>query len=201
MPPGSVDGKDSKIRRGSLISRRHFMKRAAFVAMIVVVIASGWTFLAAQSSPVVPQKTFPDGIAVPAGPSAAALPVAVAGPAVDRPSPLTPLQQRFVDLASKKARLMSEDQLQQAVNKLDQDVEELNAWSKVEESAKALREVVEKHPQSRAARAARAALQMIEENRSPFSLHPGKQYQREKFERQPFDPPQTEPSPSQPPKV
>jgi hypothetical protein len=176
------------------------MKRAAFVAMIVAVTASGWTFLAAQSGPVVPQKAAPDGTAVPASsgsePTAATLPVTSVGQA-----PLTALQRRFIDLASKKARLMSEEQLQQAVNKMDQDVEELNAWSRIEDSAKALREVVEKHPQSRAARAARAALQMIEQNRSPFSLHPGKQYEKEKFERQPFDPPQTEPSPSQPPKV
>jgi hypothetical protein len=183
------------------------MKRATFVAMAVAVIASGWTFLAAQPGPVVQQKTAPDAVAVPAGTGAAALSIAVPGSAVDRPSPLTPLQQRFVDLASKKARLMSEEQLQQAVKKLDQDVEELNAWSKVEESARTLREVIEKHPQSRAAEAAKAALQMIEQNRSPLVPIPDRKFERRLERDQPFGaptfdaPPPADPPPSNAPKV
>ncbi len=89
---------------------------------------------------------------------------------------------------------MTEEQLQQAVNKLDQDVEELNAWSKVEESARTLREVIEKHPQSRAAEAAKAALQMIEQNRSPLVPIPDQRFER-KNERHapPADVPFTEP--------
>ena len=61
---------------------------------------------------------------------------------------------------------MTEEQLQQSVNELDRDVEELRAWSKVEESARALREVIEKHPQSRAAAGGRSAIRIIDHGRS-----------------------------------
>ena len=62
---------------------------------------------------------------------------------------------------------MTEEQLQQALSNLDREVEELNAWSKVEESARLLREVVGKHPQTKAATAAKSALGIIDQNRTP----------------------------------
>jgi hypothetical protein len=60
---------------------------------------------------------------------------------------------------------MTEEQLQQAVSEFDRDVDELNAWSKLEESARVLREVIDKHPQSRAAGTARSAVRIIEQGR------------------------------------
>jgi hypothetical protein len=149
------------------------MKRAAVFAMVIVVIASAWTYLAAQSSPTTPQKAADETFAPPPTQGSQfnrqSDPAAAQSAAHDRSvaPPLTPLQQRYVDLATKKARLMTEEQLQQAVNEFDRDVNELNAWSKVEESARVLREVIEKHPQTRAAGTARSVIRIIEQGRSP----------------------------------
>jgi hypothetical protein len=166
------------------------MKRAAVFAMVIVVIASAWTFLAAQSSPSGFQKASPEPIAPapPQSPKYERERVPATAPQMhdrDRltgPS-VTPLQQRYVDLATKKARLMTEEQLQQAVNELDHDVHELDAWSKVDEVARQLREVIDKHPQTQAAEAARSALNVIEQSRSHGPLTEGKRYEREKLER------------------
>jgi TolA-binding protein len=188
------------------------MKRAAVFGMVVVVVASAWTYLAAQSSPSPPAKATFDEPTAPAAPKNSksqrdALSVPQSR-TFDQPGaqPLTPLQQRYVDLATKKARLMTEEQLQQAVNEMDHQVDELNAWSKVEEGARALREVIEKHPQSRAAATARSLIRIIDQGRptnSPedsFSPRPDRLGQpSEQFERQPAHRPAPEPNPSSPP--
>jgi hypothetical protein len=174
------------------ILKEAVVKRAAVFGMVVVVVASAWTYLAAQSAPApAPKPTFdaPVGPAPEPGPKFDRQgPGAAENRAQDRSiaPPLTPLQQRYVDLATKKARLMSEEQLQQAVNEFDHDIQELNAWSKVEESARALREVIEKHPQTRAAGTARSVIRIIEQGRpnnldEPLS-HP---VRGEKFEPAP----------------
>jgi cell division protein FtsN len=138
------------------------MKRAAVFGIVVAVIVTTWTILVAQTSPVrvssPAQQVAPDPVA------SAPIPAPVLAL-----SPLTPLQQRFVELSTKKARLMTEEQLQQAVNELDRDVEGRNAWSKLEDGARLLREVVEKHPQTRAAEAAKSALKVIDQTRSGVS--------------------------------
>lgn len=130
------------------------MKRVAFFGALVVVVASAWTILHAQTR----RSTARDAFA-----SAQAAP-----PTFDRDAGrngLTPLRHRFVELSTRKARLMTEEQLQQAVNELDRDVDGLNAWSKIEAGARLLREVVEKHPRTKAAEAAKSALKAIEERR------------------------------------
>jgi hypothetical protein len=181
------------------------MKRAAVFGMVVVVVASAWTILLAQSSPVVSSRTASD----PGPPATASAPAQLIGSPV---APLTPLQQRFIDLATKKSRLMTEEQLQQSVNQFDRDVEELNAWSKIEESEKLLRDIVDKHPQSRAAATARAAIQIIDQGRPPNSAEgagspplvpiPDRKFDR-RFEREtPFNTPPADPAiPSRAPKV
>jgi hypothetical protein len=83
---------------------------------------------------------------------------------------------------------MTEDQLQQSVNELDRDVEGLNAWAKIEDSARLLREVVEKHPQTRAAEAAKAALKMIEQNQPSLSPTPDSKFERQSPNVSPFGP-------------
>jgi hypothetical protein len=190
------------------------MKRAAIFGIVVVVIASAWTYLAAQSSPRSPEVPF-----VEPSPPTAQTPKLAPLPA--EPA-LTPLQQRYVELAAKKARLMTEEQLQQSVNELDRDVEELRAWSKVDESARALREVIEKHPQSRAAATARSAIRIIDHGRSsnvpdsdmtprpdpgvpradkPFGAGPTPAPDEKSERNQPFGAPDTEAIPSREPKV
>jgi hypothetical protein len=145
------------------------MKRAAIFGMVIVGIATAWTYLAAQSSPSAHPQAIPE-------PIAPALPQSSKATLSPSERALTPLQQRYVDLAAKKARMMSEEQLQQAVSELDRDVDELNAWTKVEESARALLDVVEKHPRSRAAGAARSAIRIIEQSRSPNGPVPDERF-------------------------
>jgi len=162
------------------------MKRAAVFGIVVAVIVTTWTFLVAQTtpsklkSPIVGAR--PETFAEPQTSGAAS-------------SPLTPLQQRFVELSTKKARLMTEEQLQQAVNELDRDVEGLNAWSKIEDSARLLREVVEKHPQTRAAEAAKAALKMIERNQPRLTPTPDPKFERLSPDNSPFGQPPADPGP------
>ena len=54
---------------------------------------------------------------------------------------------------------MTEEQLQQSVNQFDREVEELIAWSKIEESKRLLSDIVDKHPQTPAAEAAQVRAQ------------------------------------------
>ena len=108
------------------------------------------------------------------------------------PSPLSPLQQRFIELSAKKAHSLNPEQLQKAINELDQEVIELDAWSKVEEGARILRDVAEKSPQTRAGRAAKAALQIIDQSHSRENMVPrpddagaiGRHYEKKKFSRE-----------------
>jgi len=164
------------------------MKRVSISGMVVLVIASAWTILLAQSSPVASSKTSLDPGPQPLA-SAPAHGVALAA------APLTPLQQRFIDLATKKARLMTGEQLQQSVNQFDREVEELIAWSKIEESKRFLSDIVDKHPQTPAAEAARSALKVIE-NRSNPGFSTGRQHQREKLDSDQLSPFGTESKPS-----
>jgi hypothetical protein len=147
----------------TLILTEVIMKRVALFGMVAAAIVSAGTFLAAQSGPLGKQEVSP-GAPV----TTQALPPAGVASLL---RPMTPLQQRFMDLSAKKAHLMTEEQLQRAVRNLDQEVEGLTAWSKLEEAARLLREVEEKHPETKAAEAAKSALGIIERNRpssAPF---------------------------------
>jgi hypothetical protein len=183
----------------TLFLKEVIMKRTAIFGMFAAVVATAWTLLSAQSGPSnklpINKLNGNSRLQEPAPASAPAptVPVVVTHPVPS--GPLTPLQQRFVELSEQKARLMTEEQLQQALNHLDQEVQELNAWSKLEETARLLREVVEKHPQTKAAEAARSALNAIEQNRpeiTPLAVprsqerhfdppSKGRHYEREKI--------------------
>jgi hypothetical protein len=155
------------------------MKRLAVFAMVVIVLGSAWTYLAAQSAP-----ASAPGVGKP--PIPAVSPRSPIDVAQKAPVPLTPLQQHYMDLTAQKLRLMTEEQLQKAVNEVDHEVQELNAWSKVEESVRQLREVIDKNPQTQAAGAARSALEAIERHRSGRGFTEGKRYEREKLNQSPF---------------
>jgi hypothetical protein len=147
----------------TLILTEVSMKRAAYFGMLAAAIASAGTFLAAQSGPLGKREVSPSAtVTVQASPPAH----------VSVLNPMTPLQQRFMELSAKKAQLMTEEQLQQEAKLLDQQVEGLTAWTKLEEAARLLREVQEKHPQTKAAEVANSALGIIERNRPPISPYP-----------------------------
>ena len=77
--------------------------------------------------------------------------------------PLTPLQQRFIDLSAKKAHLLNPEQLQQAVNDLSEEVEGLNAWSKLDEGASRSPRRCGKLRRPKPAEAAKVALRIIDQ--------------------------------------
>jgi hypothetical protein len=153
----------STVSAVTLFLKEVIMKRAAIFGMFAAVVATAWTFLAAQSGPLGKHDVSPG-----APTAVQALPPGN----VSVLSPMTPLQQRFMELSAKKAHLMTEEQLQQAVKNLDREVEELSAWSKLEEAARLIREVQEKHPQTKAAEVASSALGIIERNRPPIAPSP-----------------------------
>jgi hypothetical protein len=186
------------------ILQEAFVKRAVLVGVFAAVMATAWTFLAAQQGQSLdfkapnppprptlgPEQPGPP-VAVPPASSKTPQPAVVDPGTVESPpaSPLSPLQQRFIELSAKKARSLNPEQLQKAINELDQEVIELNAWSKVEEGARILRDVAEKSPQTRAGRAAKAALQIIDQNHSRENMVPrpddagaiGRHHEKEKF--------------------
>ena len=166
------------------------MKRAAILGMVVALTASAWTFLAAQSGPAPKQVGLPKPEVATPAPAVAAIPTST--------SPLTPLQQRFMELSAKKARLMTEEQLQQSLHNLDLEVEDLDAWSEIEVSERLLRELVVKHPTTRAAKAANSALNAIDKSRPAIAPIPTPDIKRRHFEREDLSPFGTDPSKSAP---
>jgi hypothetical protein len=74
----------------------------------------------------------------------------------------SPIRERYLELARKKARALTEDRLRREVEAMEGDVRELEAWAKADEAVRLLREVAEKHPNTKAADAANAAIQVIE---------------------------------------
>lgn len=75
------------------------------------------------------------------------------------------MQQRFIELSKKKALALTEEQLKHEVERMEAEVRELEAWVKTQEAVRVLHDVVEKHPNTKAAETANAAIQLIEERR------------------------------------
>jgi hypothetical protein len=181
------------------------VKRAAILGVFAAVMATAWTFLAAQQGqssnfkepkPALSPTYGANPPGLPAvGPAASAKTPqfirADLGPVEAPPTPLSPLQQRFIELSTRKARSLKEEQLQKLVSDLNEEVEGLNAWTRVEEGARVLRDVADKSPQTPAGRAAKAALRILEQSRSSNELVPDpehgavRRYMREKITPEP----------------
>jgi hypothetical protein len=93
---------------------------------------------------------------------------AVNAPAIDH----NPIRQRFIELSKKKAYALTEEQLKREVESMEAEVRELEAWVKAQEAVRVLHEVIEKHPNTNAAGAASAAIQLIEQRRNTPALAP-----------------------------
>jgi hypothetical protein len=76
-----------------------------------------------------------------------------------------PIRQRFLELSKKKAAALNEEDLKREVESMENEVRELEAWVKTQEAVRLLHEVVDKHPNTKAAETANAAIQLIEERR------------------------------------
>jgi uncharacterized protein YqgV (UPF0045/DUF77 family) len=105
-----------------------------------------------------------------------------------------PIRQRFLELSKKKAAALNEEELKREVESMETEVRELEAWAKVQQAVRQLHEVVDKHPNTKAAETANAAIQLIEERRvSPRFMRGGRQFEPQ------FDPaPRVTPEPGVP---
>jgi hypothetical protein len=175
------------------ILKEAFVKRAVLVGVFAAVMATAWTFLAAQQGqspsfkePIpAAERATPQPVVPPANINTPQ-PIGTETNAAER-APLSPLQQRFIELSTRKARSLKEEQLQKLVNDLNEEVEGLNAWTRVDEGARVLRDVADKSPQTAAGRAAKAALRILDQYRSANEPVPDpdrgavRGYQREGF--------------------
>jgi hypothetical protein len=73
------------------------------------------------------------------------------------------LRNRFIELSKKKAQLMKEPQLKREIEALEREIPELEAWARAQEAVEILRDVIEKHPNTKAAQSANAAIRLIQE--------------------------------------
>jgi ribosomal protein L31E len=89
------------------------------------------------------------------------------------------LRSRYIELSKKKAELMKEDQLKHEIETLERQIPELEAWAKAEEAVRLLREVIEKHPNTDAAKCAQSAIELIQGR--------GEDFRREEFVPRPDD--------------
>jgi hypothetical protein len=88
-----------------------------------------------------------------------------------------PIRQRFLELSKKKAAALNEEELKREVESMETEVRELEAWVKVQQAVRQLHEVVDKHPNTKAAETANAAIQLIEERHvSPRFMRGGRQF-------------------------
>jgi ribosomal protein L31E len=96
-----------------------------------------------------------------------------------------PIRQRFVELSKKKAYALNEEQLKREVEVLEREVKELEAWAKTDEAVRMLHEVVQKHPNTKAAEAASGAIRLIEQQRARATVEsdPRRQELHEVLER------------------
>jgi hypothetical protein len=89
---------------------------------------------------------------------------------------------------------------------LERQIPELEAWAKADEAARLLHEVIDKHPNTQAAKSAQEAIQLIEGHgrlvpvREEFRIPDrgratDKQFRRDNFELQPVQPQPVQPQP------
>ncbi|HET6327428.1 MAG TPA: hypothetical protein VFG04_22290 [Planctomycetaceae bacterium] len=158
------------------------MRRTVLLGVVVPVLALGFVacaqaVLLAQSpktpAPIGPQAPEPIRAAAPLGPAAQDVPTfgAAAPRTSEAASPALealPIRQRFIELSRKKAYALNEEQLKREVEAMEAEVRELEAWAKAQEAVRLLHEVIEKHPNTKAAETANAAIQLIEQGRNPL---------------------------------
>jgi hypothetical protein len=88
------------------------------------------------------------------------------------PLDANPVRQRFLELSKKKSLLLKERQLKREIEILERQVSELEAWAKADEAVRLLHEVIEQHPNTKAADSANIAIRVIEERRTPGIIEP-----------------------------
>jgi hypothetical protein len=158
------------------------MRRTVLLGAVVPIVAVGFfaltvTVLRAQSPKIDSSKAPPASVPVesknvpfggdvqPSTPSGGD----AARPTNDGNAPASeanPMRQRFLELSKKKANALNEEELKREVESMENEVRELEAWAKADEAMRLLRDVAEKHRNTKAAEAASAAIQVLESRRN-----------------------------------
>jgi hypothetical protein len=168
------------------------MRRTVLFGAVTPIVVLG--FLACTQAVLLaqaPKAPTPAAIPVPVGAAVApfgsdgsvpgtAVPQAQPSARSDTFEPLeaNPIRQRFLELSKKKAAALNEEELKREVESMETEVRELEAWVKVQQAVRQLHEVVNKHPNTKAAETANAAIQLIEERRvSPRFMRGAPQFE------------------------
>jgi ribosomal protein L31E len=182
------------------------MKRSLLIVTLAGLVVSAGAWLFAQSGKTAPSTQPPPNSAIPFGtfesshgtfdpsqpqpaqsPAQPSQPTAKPEGFTSSPSLKTTtveainLRNRYIELSKKKALLMQEDQLKREIETLERQIPELEAWAKAEEAVRLLREVIEKHPNTEAAKCAQSAIELIQGR--------GEDFKREDFVPRPVDGP------------
>jgi hypothetical protein len=130
------------------------MKRILLLSAVIGILASATRFLAGQSE----------------GPN---MLQSVAGPSTTlkehigiKEGAFEPLQQRFLNLSIKKARLMNQDELRKSIDEMERELDARSAAAQLEQAKKMLATIVERHAGTEAAKLAQAALDVMEVQRT-----------------------------------
>jgi hypothetical protein len=148
----------------------------------------------------------PEGAKAPGGPAAKPAEFASSPPLPTTTVEAINLRNQFIELSKKKALLMKEPEIKREIQLLERQIPELEAWAKADEAARLLHEVIDKHPNTQAAKSAQEAIQLIEGHgrlvpvREEFRIPDrgratDKQFRRDNFELQPVQPQPVQPQP------
>jgi len=153
------------------------MRRSIQLILVAAISALTGAWLLAQTptkAPVDVQLKNPFGaptdvkVPVPEGPKAPAEPAAKPAEFASNPPLATTsveainLRNKYIELSKKKAPLMKEPDLKREIEMLERQIPELEAWAQADEAVRLLHEVVDKHPNTQAAKSAQEAIQLIE---------------------------------------
>ncbi len=184
------------------------MKRSVLLILVAAISISTGAWLWAQTPTKAPPPTGEviapfgsDGSKPAAQPAAKPAELASSPPLANTTIEAVNLRNQFLELSKKKAQLLKEAELKREIQLLERQIPELEAWSKADEAARLLHEVIEKHPDTQAAKSAQQAIRVIESNGrlvpvpDDFGLPAKKKPSAKEFRRDApiFDVPQPQP--------
>ena len=145
-----------------------------------------------ENEPVPPTEPFPSGDFEEAAESPATIDREGQSTAEGVAAEERELRKQYLKLIEQKTGLMDRSELREAISRTERDIDELKAAEKLLEARRLLLDLVKSHPETNAARAARAMLQAAPDGvgKGPF-YHGDRLVPTPQRHDQPFDPPGT----------
>jgi hypothetical protein len=170
------------------------MRRSILLVLVVAISVSTGAWLWAQTpktappTPVLTSSFGLDGSQPSRQPAAKPAEFASSPPLATATVEAINLRNRFIELSKMKAHMMKEAQLKHEIEALEREIPELEAWAKAEEVARLLHQVIDKHPNTQAAKSAQEAIQLIERRAVPGQLQRNDFAPQEEFRPAPDKP-------------